>query len=458
MTITLPEPSPKQKLFLEDRHKFIVYGGARGGGKSWAVRVKALKLCLRYPGIKVMIVRRTYPELQANHIEPMRAMVPREIASYNDTKKEFRFKNGSSIRFRFCASEKDMALFQGLELDVIFLDEATMFEEKIFRMFTACLRGVNDFPKRMYLTCNPGGPGHNWVKRIIDRNFDPADDPEEFTFIPARVQDNKALMAMDPDYVRQLEALPPKLKAAWLEGDWSVFEGQYFSEFSNHPEWDAFTHVIKPFDPPKSWKRFRSFDFGYAKPFSVGYWAVSPGENVLYRIAELYGWTGTPDEGVKWNMDKLFTEIKNLENEHPYLKGMPIEGVADPAIWQENGGVSIAEMAARHGIYFAKGDNKRIPGWMQVHYRLAFDENGKAMMYIFETCKQFIRTIPLLCFSQTHVEDLDTTMEDHIADETRYMCMRNPINPRETARRIYSDFDPLDMQPKDDDKYKFYRI
>lgn len=465
MVFEIQKPNPKQAVFLNDKHKFVAFGGARGGGKSWAVRVKAVLLCLQYAGIIVMIIRRTYPELRANHIEPLRRMLGKSFARYNDSKKEYAFPNGSTILFRYCASEKDMDNYQGTEADVIFIDEATQFDEKVFQMFTACLRGVNNFPKRVYLTCNPGGRGHAWVKRLfIDRRFKEQESPEDYSFIQALVQDNTALMESQPDYVKQLEALPPKLKEAWLYGRWDIFEGQFFEEFTDNPkgyEERIYTHVIPAFNPPKTWPRYRSFDFGYSKPFSCGWWAVDH-RGVIYRIAELYGCSGTPDEGVKWTVDKIFKEIARIEQEHPYLKGYKIEGVADPAIWEASHGPSVADVAAKLGIYFSKGDNKRIPGWMQMHYRMAFDEDGMPMMYVFDNCKAFIRTIPTLVYSETHVEDLDTKQEDHVADECRYFCMLNPIAPRVNVTQPPPEFDPLDLyadtQRNKNDKYKFFRM
>lgn len=445
--LTFPSPNEKQLLFFRDRHRYVAFGGARGGGKSWAVRVKAALLAVRWPGITVLIVRRTYPELRSNHIEPIQKLLPKELARYHDGRKEHVFINGSVIRYRYCDGEKDMARYQGTEADVIFIDEATQFDEKVFRMFAACLRGVNGFPKRMYLTCNPGGRGHAWVKRLfVDRRFQPGEDPEEYSFIRALVSDNRALMREQPQYVRQLETLPPKLREAWLYGRWDIFDGQFFEEFTDRVNAERrFTHVIEPFVPPRSWKRFRSFDFGYARPFSFGWWAMDP-DGRLYRILELYGCTERPDEGVKWSVDRIFAEARRIEDEHPYLRGLPIEGVADPAIWESSRGPSIADIAARHAIYFRRGDNKRIPGWMQMHRRLAFDAEGYPMLYVFSTCKAFIRTVPALVYSTSRPEDLDTTQEDHVADETRYLCMMDPLPPTdEPARPARPAFDPLEL-------------
>jgi hypothetical protein len=355
-----------------------------------------------------------------------------------------------------------------VEYDVIFLDEATQLSEYQMKTITACLRGVNDFPKRVYYTCNPGGQGHQFIKaKFIDRKFDNGEDPDDYTFIQSLVTDNKVLMESQPDYVKQLEALPPKLREAWLYGRWDIFEGQFFEEFRETPditkcheagiteeeamEQGRWTHVIKPFDlsshDKRGWTIVRSYDFGYAKPFSCAWWAVDY-DGTIYRIMELYGCTSTPNEGVKWTPDKQFEEIAKVEREHPWLKGKQIHGVADPAIWDASRGDSIADTAIKYGVYFTPGDHERIAGWMQCHYRLQFDENGYARMYVFENCKGFIRTIPLMMYDEHKVEDLDTSQEDHIADEWRYMCMSRPIEPIRQVEQKTILSDPLNMFTK----------
>jgi hypothetical protein len=222
-------------------------------------------------------------------------------------------------------------------------------------------------------------------------------------------------MQSNPDYIKQLEALPPKLRKAWLEGDWSVFEGAFFEEFKDDPdhyEDRRYTHVIEPFDIPPSWKVYRSFDWGYNKPFSCGWYAVS-NDGTVYHILELYGCTDTPNEGVKWTPPQVFSGIHRIETEHPWLAGKHIVGIADPAIWDAETGESVAETAAKHQVYFTKGDNRRIAGWLQCHYYLAFDDNGFPMFYVFKNCKHFIRTLPLLQYDDHKVEDLNTEGEDH---------------------------------------------
>ena len=456
--LVLQEPNERQKLFLASHAKHVSYGGARGGGKSWAVRDKAKRLCLRHKGIKVLVVRRTYPELLNNHIIPLQTDLPISIARYNKSEKKFYFKNGSTINFGYCNNDKDLLQYQGAEYDVIFLDEATQLREIWIRKITACLRGVNSFPKRIYYTCNPGGESHGYIKRLfIDKQYESGEVPEDYEFIQALVTDNKALMVSQPDYIKQLEALPPKLREAWLYGRWDIFEGQFFEDFRLTPDIDLcakagitveealeqrrFTHVIEPFEPPRGWNIMRSYDFGYNKPFSLGYWAVDY-DGVLYRIMEMYGCTQTPDEGVKWSPDEQFRRICEFEREHPWLKNRKIvDSVADPAIWDSSRGESIAETAMKYGIYFSPGDHERIPGWMQVHYRFQFDDNGYPRMYFFNNCKAAIRTIPLMMYAETKPEDLDTKLEDHCPDEIRYMCMSRPVQPivPKVPRTIISD-------------------
>ena len=433
ININIPEPNPRQALFLADTHKYVAFGGARGGGKSWSIRVKSILLAFTFAGIKIMIVRKTYPELEANHIIPFKEMLPQGSYRFNDSKKRMYFPNGSQVIFRYCSNEKDLEKFQGTECDVLFVDEATQFTEMQYKKLVACVRGVNNYPKRVYLTCNPGGVGHVWVKRLfIDKKYTDYENAEEYSFIQSLVTDNKALLKEQPDYMKQLEALPPKLKEAWLYGNWDIFEGQFFEDFIDVPEhYDdrTNTHVINPFEIPDGWKIYRSFDWGYNKPFSCGWWAVDY-DGIVYRILELYGCTKTANEGVKWTPPKVFAEIHRIETEHRWLKNKRIIGIADPAIWDAETGESIADVAAKHQVYFQPGDHKRIPGWMQMHYRFAFDENGFPMMYIFNNCKAFIRTIPLLQYDEHKPEDLDTDGEDHVADEVRYFLMSRPLSPR----------------------------
>lgn len=447
MVLDMPRPSAKQMRFFHAREDVIIFGGARGGGKSWAVRWKAVLMALRYPRIKLLIVRRTWPELKKNHINPLKLML-HGLARYNEQEKAFFFESGSLIQFQYVARDDDLLNLQGAEYDVIFVDEATNLTEYQIKQLKACIRGVNDYPKRLYLTCNPGGKGHQYIKRLKEGRLYPEEQGEKYTFIQSLVTDNKALMESDPGYKAKLEALPPKIRKAWLEGDWDIYEGQFFEQFRDDPtgyETRTNTHVIPPFDIPHGWKVYRSYDWGYNHPFSCGWWAMDY-DGVIYRILELYGCTQEPNTGVKWTDERQFREIARIEREHPWLKGRKIQGVADPSIWSaEKTGVSTADVAAAQGVYFDKANNDRIAGWRQCQYRLAFDKNGYPMMYVFSNCKAFIRTIPLLCYSETQPEDLDTEEEDHVADEWRYFCMLNPIKPRASEDKKIPFFDPLNM-------------
>lgn len=447
-------PNRKQTLFLKSRKKHVAFGGARGGGKSWVLRVKGILLANRYAGIKILIVRRTLVELRNNHIEPMKQIL-RGIAKYNQTTRQFIFPNGSTITFEFYDSDKDEMKYQGVEYDVIFIDEATQFMESWLKIIAACCRGVNNFPHRIYYTCNPGGPGHAYIKRLfVDRDFREDEDPEDYEFIQSLVTENAALMDANPEYVKFLKNLPPKLKQMWLYGSWDITTGMYFEEFRNNPdgyETKQWTHVIEPFQPKRHWPIYRSFDWGYAKPFSCGWWTVDE-DGTVYRIDELYGvqYSGgepIPDAGVKWPPMKVFQAIKQHEEEHPWLKGKNIIGVADSAIWDGEQGESIADTAAKCGVFFQQSDKARIPGWMQMHYRMMFDEDGYARMYIFRTCRNFIRTITTLMYDEHKAEDLDTSGEDHGADETRYFCMLPKIKVKEelVAELPAWGGDPLDQ-------------
>ena len=465
MRINLPSPSPKQDLFLTDTHRYVAFGGARGGGKSWAVRIKAILLALKHKGIRICIIRRTYPELTENHIKPLKAMLKcgtkGSVARYNDSRKELKFRNGSEILFRYCKAEKDLDNFQGTEYDVIFIDEATQLRQEWIEKIDVCVRSTELFPKRTYFTCNPGGVSHGYFKRLfIDKKFEGEEDPEDYSFIQSLVTDNEALMKNNPEYIKMLQKLPPKLREAWLNGRWDVFEGAFFEEFRTTPDPQAchdanisvedawkehrYTHVVKPFKIPNGWKIYRSYDFGFGKPFAVNWYAVDY-EGVAYMILELYGCTGTPNEGVKWSPEQQFREVARIEREHPLLKDKKIQGVADPSIWDGSRGIAIIEEAEKQHLWFEKGVNDRIPGWMQIHERLKFDEYGHAMLYIFENCKDTIRTLPLMMYDEHKPEDLDTDLEDHICDSLRYFCMMRPIKPRKIEVKEIPMYDPLNQ-------------
>lgn len=458
----------KQKLFIEAEADEVLYGGAAGGGKSYGQIIDAFLKAMKYPGIKQIIFRNSFPELSRSIILTALSIFPKELYTYSSVAHKMVFKNGSSLEFGYLQTDGDVGNYQSAEYDIIRFDELTHFTEHQYTYMRSRLRGANAFPKQIKSSTNPGSRGHAWVKKTFITPSEPGKvfekDNITHLFIPALVQENKFLMENDPGYIKRLQSLSEHEKRALLYGDWDIFEGQYFEEFRNLPEhYDdkIGTHVIRAFPPPKEWRVYRSFDFGFAKPFSCGWWAVDY-DGRMYRILELYGCAkddngeDKPNVGVKWNTDKIFETIAETERTHPWLKGREIYGVADPSIWDVSRGVSIAETAERHGVYFEPGDNKRIPGWMQVRYRMQFDD-GIPMLYVFENCKGFIRTIPELVYSSTHPEDLDTSMEDHVADETRYMCMANPIKPTAPVKTEVKVYNPLEDEERPG-RYDYYNF
>lgn len=409
-------PSEPQMRFFTSTARRIAYGGARGGGKSWAMRRKFILLALRYAGLKLLLLRRTFPELEENHIKPMQAELS-GIATYVASKREFTFPNGSRIKLGYCDKEADVYQYQGQEFDVIGMEEATLFTESQMQFLTTCNRTVRtDFTPRMYFTCNPGGVGHHWVKRLfIDREYNPTEHPEDYEFIPARVYDNKVLMERDPQYVQSLESLAPHLRRAFLDGDWDAVEGQYFEEF------DRAKHVVQPYDIPASWRRFRAMDWGYNDPCATLWFAVSPtGQIVVYD--ELYV------------RKMLSSQVAQLIRSKTGVDKVQYT-VASPDAWQQRGlkgveGESIAEVFAKGGVPLIAADNNRVLGWQRCHEFLAPMDDGQPGLVIFSNCKNLIRTLPILTASNVNPEDVSDACEDHAPEALRYGLMSRPMPKR----------------------------
>lgn len=468
------QPQPKQALFMSEPAFEALYGGAAGGGKTMALVMEALRQ-VHHPKYRGLIVRKTYPQL-LEIISLSEEYYPRAFpdAKYNSSKHIWSFKSGAKIIFASFQHSKDKINFQGQQYQFVGVDEATHFtlDEYMFLVSRCRARASG---QRCYVraTANPGGVGHGWVKERFITSCEPYKRKYELVkvgnkemlrdrvFIPATVFDNKALLENDPNYIASLAMLPEAQRNAFLYGNWDSFEGQAFTEWRNlseHYEDRLGTHVIAPFEVPQNWKIYRAFDFGYSKPFSVQWLAVDH-DNRLYMIAELYGWNGNPDVGVQWEPAKIASKIKEVERENRNLKGKKITGIADPAIWQATTGESIADMMAKEGVYWQKGDNSRLSGKMQYHYRLAFDENNIPMLYVFTTCPQFIRTFPSLVYDDVHTEDINTKQEDHAYDAVRYVLMENPINPKRGGAvkmpDIYNPFADDDIEYK---KYNFFKM
>ena len=438
-------PTEKQKAYLMASKRFVGYGGAKGGGKSHAIRAKATYLAFAYPGIQMLIVRRSYPELFENHTKKLRAIyaaMPMAFApKYNEGEKAFSFAWGSRIKLGYCSDEADVLQYQGQEYDVLFIDEATQLTEYQFSWLCACVRGTNRFPKRIYITCNPGGVGHAWVKRLfIDRDYLPGEDARDYVFIQARVFDNAPLFNADAgyrrslaelkkkhgrtiakkelerkamqsaDYVRQLQSLSPSLRRAWLEGDWNVFSGQFFSEFREQ------SHVCEPFDLPDHWRKSAALDYGLDM-LAVLWFAVSEdGRVYCYRSIE------QPDLTVS----QAAAAIRQVQHE-------PVEAyLAPPDLWsrRQDTGRSAADIFAENGVPLVRAGNSRIDGWLNVKEYLRIVE-GEPRLKFFSTCTPILRCLPLLRHDKQRIGDAAAEPHNltHSPDALRYWCSRRQLLP-----------------------------
>ena len=418
MEYKVPILYPKQEGFCKSRAKYTCYGGARGGGKSFVARVKAILLALFYPGIQILLLRRSYGELLENHVIPLQKELKSKqkdkIASWTGQEKVFSFPNGSRIKLGYCDTESDVLQYQGQAYEAIFLEEATHFTEFQFN----CLKESNrlsgqckkEIKPRMYLTCNPGGVGHAWVKRLfIDKDYREGEEPDDYKFIPALVYENKYIMENDPDYVKALESLPEDRKKAMLYGDWDVFEGQFFTEFKRE------VHVIEPFKIPNDWYIYFTMDYGLDK--LAGYWIAVDYNNNAYVFREVY----ESNLLVSQARDK----IKEMSIEPVYMH------LAPPDLWNRHKetGKSTADIFAEGEITLYKTNNDRIQGWLQMKEWLKIykDEQGynTAKLKIFNTCKNLIRCLPQIQHDEKKVGDVANEPHEltHSVDAIRGFCV-----------------------------------
>lgn len=401
------KPNERQRLFFASRARYTAYGGARGGGKSWALRRKLVGLCLRYSGIRCLLVRRTYAELKANHLLPLLNEY-KGLIRYTESEKCMYFPNGSTVALGYCACMRDCLRYQGQEYDIIAIDEATQLTEYQFSIFKACLRGVGNVPKRMYLTCNPGGIGHAWVKRLfIDRSFHADENPSDYLFIPAQVYDNPVLLAGDPDYVRQLESLPTKLRNAWLHGRWDVFEGQFFPEFSEE------VHTLPPNKIPTALRRFVAFDYGF--DMLAALLLGVDGSGNLYVLQEAC----VPDQTLR----------EAAELVAALCHGQAVEyAVASPDLWnrrQDTGRSGFEIMQAVGGMPpMCRADDRRIPGWRILREYLNA-ESASPRLYISKSCTTLLASIPALLCDASRPEDAsgEPHSATHAPEALRYAVM-----------------------------------
>lgn len=472
--IWAPQPGP-QEAFVKCPVFEVVYGGARGGGKTDACIGGDWPLHAQAYGVqaKGIFVRKSVSHLEAA-IARSQELYPKLSARWGEQKKTWVFPNGATLKFRHLQSDRDAEDYQGHDYTRVYVEELTNYPDPSpVNKLKATLRSAAGVPCGFRATCNPGGPGHLWVK---ERYIDP--DPRGFkvvteaytnpftneeteigrVFIPARLDDNPKLLETDPGYVARLyQSGSSQLVRAWLSGDWDIVEGAFFECWRPH------LHVIKPFATPDHWTRFRSMDWGSAKPFSVGWWAVASEDfalpetgriipkGAMVRTREWYGNRhGKPNVGLKLTAKEVAEGIVTRE------RGEAISyGVLDPSAFASDGGPSIAETLFEHSralaakdpslrpLTFRKADNRRIArggamgGWDQLRARL-IGEEGRPMIYTFATCTDSIRTLPILQHDKVNAEDLDTEAEDHAADDWRYACMSRPVTAAPPAKETLS--------------------
>ncbi len=409
------QASEKQKRFFLARAPFIAYGGAKGGGKTWAVRVKAVGGAVMNPGLRVLIMRRTYPELEENHIGPIVRMVPPELGSYLAATRRMTFFNGSTVKFGHWQGELSELEYQGQEFDWIFIDEATQFTERSFNYLKGCLRGVSPYDKRMYLTCNPGGVGHGWVKRLfIDRDYrrgaeDPEEDedPADYVFIPATVEDNVFLLRSSPHYLKMLSQMPENVRRAYRYGDWDALGGSYFDEF----RYDR--HTVPPEKLPAHWRRYRAMDYG------------------LDMLAVL--WIAVDEEGRchvyrEWTKEKLIVRDAAAGILERTLPGEDVLATfAPPDLWstQKDTGRTMEEIFRACGVALVKADNSRVQGHMLIKDMLAPRPDGRPGLEISRTCKKLIADLAAIQADGDNPSDAAKTPHEvtHTVDALRYFCV-----------------------------------
>ena len=411
----------KQKAFIDAKESEVLFGGAAGGGKSYGQMVDALLFALKYPGSKQLVLRRTFAELDKSLIRTALSLFPKEIYSFNSSSHTGKFKNGSLIDFGYCAAENDVYQYQSAEYDVIRFDELTHFTESQYVYLISRVRGANNFPKQIKSSTNPGGIGHSWVKRrFVDSS--PAgvrfvgDDGMNRIFIPALLDDNKFLTSGDPGYRKRLLALPEREKKALLHGDWNIFDGQYFSEFS--PK----LHVISPFEIPRDWRKFRTIDYGLDR-LACLWVAISP-DGICYVYREF----------CESNLQISAAAAGRLERS-PATEDI-YATLAPPDLWarSQESGKSKASLFSEFGINFTKTANNREAGWLALKELLSGTEGVR--LKIFSTCTEIIRCLPSLTVDKLRPSDCSTEPHEitHAPDALRGFAIFRAY-PKATAQK-----------------------
>lgn len=423
-----PDSQP-QWNFFRSRAKYTCYGGARGGGKSWSIIRKSALMGYYYAGIQILVVRREYDQLENPIILPMLKMLPVGTYDYNKTNHRLTLCNGSIIQFSnmpdYTATVEGK--FQGNSWDVLFIDEATQFTESEFRGLAGIVRGDNGFPKRIYLSCNPGGVGHFWVKRLfIDRDFRDSENPDEYVFIPATIDDNSHI---NKDYIDQLNLLPEDVRRAHRFGDWNALSGVYFGEFTDG------LHTCKPFPLKPHWKRYRAMDYGLDRHFCIWVAVDETGRCYVYRQFEASNQIVSEAALMQKNMTRA--------DEGIYYT------IAPPDLWARDrqNGKSQASIFAENGVPLLKADNNRKQGWYALKELLKLRADGKPGLIIFETCKSLIDSLKCLNHDKTDPNDVAKLPHEitHGPDALRYFAQTYVLPAEEESPQEEDDWEEAAM-------------
>lgn len=424
----------KQQQFIYAEAFEVLFGGAAGGGKSYGQLIDALLYALKYSGSKQIIFRRTFADLEKSLIRVSLEMFPKSLATYNSSKHTWKFNNGSIVDFGYIDSEKDVYQYQSAEYDVIRFDELTHFTEYMYVYMISRCRGANEFPKAIKSSTNPGGIGHTWVKeRFIDIGeankvheiINDAGSTTTRIFIPSLVQDNKILVENDPDYVKRLDNLPEKERRALRDGDWDIYDGQYFSEFRRK------VHVISPFQIDTTWDRYITLDYGLDK-FAVLFIAVD-----LKGKAYVYNYIHKENLIVSEAAQMLKSYMRGQSFKHIY---------APPDLWHRNRdtGKSTAEIFRDNDVVLTKSSNDRIAGWLAVKEWLKIRKERNVHtgelqevsdLVIFDTVLPLIKYLPQIQHDEKNPNDCATNPHEltHICDALRYFCVSR-VSPTEEVK------------------------
>ncbi len=429
--------TPKQYEFISTTATEVLFGGAAGGGKSYAQVIDAMLYALTYPRSKQIIFRKTYPELERSILRTMLSIYPRGKYSYNKQAHTFTFFNGSIIDCGYLQNESDVYNYQSAEYDVIRFDELTHFSEYTYTYMLSRLRGANDFPKYMKSSTNPTGAGRVWVKErfvdigewnrehgiIIGKNSNGEDIVSRRIFIPSRVFDNRFLMEKDPEYIFRLENLPESEKQGLLNGEWDYFEGQYFDEFRRD------IHTCTPFAIPKEWRRYRALDYGL--DMLAVYWIAVDSSRNCYVYKEL-----CKSNLAIWEAAKEILDHTDADEEI-------YATLAPPDLWNrsQETGKSRALIFGENGVEFTKSNNDRETGWLSIKELLRCDANGESRLHIFTTCPILIKHLPELQRDPKRPTDTMTEPHEitHSPDALRYFAIywTNPSEPAPPKRVKY---------------------